>query len=255
VSRIRADYYAILGVTPDADEETIREAFHAAARDCHPDVADSPEAGRRFRELAEAYDVLSTPESRELYDRYGYRGPGDTGIDADENGGARGASVLAEVELRDYEARDGSSRVVTYAAADTCPDCAGLGMTTAADPDCPDCGGTGRALEVSEDETARVLRVAPCETCGGEVCPECVGSGRQEVDRRLRVNIPAGIEDGAQLRVAGEGDVGERGGPPGDLLLDVRLLPAARDSRPVRYFALALLLVAVAVLVAYLLLR
>ena len=259
MSAVKADYYDLLGVQRDAEPEAIRKAFHAAARDAHPDVSDSPDADRRFRDLAEAYSVLSKPASRLLYDRFGYRGRGNTGFDEAlwdaRQRTARGESIHLPVELRAFEASEGVSRLISYESARTCSACSGRGTTAESDPDCPACGGTGRRSHVSDLGSARFLRIEPCPGCGGEVCPECGGSGREFVERRLKVRIPAGLEDGAQLRVNGEGDVGDRGGAPGDLLLDVAVLPRPRDLRLVRVLAFALFLAAVGLLLAYLLLH
>jgi molecular chaperone DnaJ len=246
------DYYEVLGVPRDADPETIRRAFLEAARECHPDVSDASEDGLRYRILSQAYHVLSEPESRRLYDRYGYRGRGNTARPDAAEPSERGSAVMTEIDLRDYEAREGTSRVVEYAAAEACAECGGIGIAGEPDPDCPECGGTGRVVDGA---TPQVVRFEPCSTCETEICPRCGGGGREEGARRLRVRIPAGIQDGAQLRVAGEGDVGESGGPPGDLLLDVHLLPPPRDSTLLRYLAAALCVGAVALLVSYLLLH
>ena len=255
----KADYYDLLGVSRDADPEAIRAAFHGAAQDVHPDVSDSLDTERRFRDLAEAYSVLSKPALRLLYDRYGYRGRGNTAFDEAlwdaREGPPRGESIHLPLELRAFEAADGGSRLVRYQAARICSACHGRGSMGERDPDCPSCGGTGRRSHVSDLGDAQFLLVEPCFECGGEVCPECGGSGREYVELRLMVRVPSGIDDGAQLRVRGEGDVGARGGAPGDLLLDVRVLPQAADRRLVRYLASALFLIAIALLCAYLLLR
>jgi molecular chaperone DnaJ len=253
---VKSDYYEVLGIPRDADEETIRRAFYAAARECHPDVSDSPDAARRFRELAEAYSVLSKPSSRLLYDRYGYRGRGNQGFDealweAREQG-LRGESVRLELDLRWFEALEGARKVVEFEVATACEACEGRGTTRPPDPDCPTCGGTGRRREVSHLELARVLRVDACPDCSGEVCPECGGSGRVTQVRRLRLRIPPQVEEGTQLRVGGEGHAAANGGVPGDLLVDVHVTPRPRDPRLVRYVALALFLAAVAALIAYL---
>jgi molecular chaperone DnaJ len=260
VSALKADYYELLGVRRDADAETIRTAFHTAARDVHPDISSEPDAERRFRDLAEAYSVLSKPASRLLYDRFGYRGRGNTGFDealwdARRQRAPRGESIHVGIELRSFEATEGASRLVRYSAARTCEACEGRGMTGEPDPDCHSCGGTGRRSRIADLGAAPSLRIEECPWCGGEVCPECGGSGREFVERRLKVRIPAGIEDGAQLRIGGEGDVGERGAAPGDLLLDVRVPPGPRDLRVVRYLAFALFLAAIGLLVAYVLLQ
>jgi len=254
VAAAKPDYYEVLGVPRDADRELVREAFQAATGDLDPDVLDDPDEAARVRELAEAYSVVSKPAARLLYDRYGYRGRGNTGFDEAlwEVRESRGESVHVPVTLRQRDAIRGVSRLVKYDAARTCRVCDGRG-TAEADPDCPSCGGTGRRSHVAGEDHARLLRVEPCPLCGAEVCPTCGGSGRELGQRSLKVRIPAGIEGRRLLRVNGEGSVGERGGACGDLLLDVDVLPEAQDSPLVRYVALALCLAAIALLVAYVL--
>jgi len=246
VAAEKVDYYELLCISREADREAIRDAFRAATPD-----GDGAEA----RELAEAYSVLTRPASRLLYDRYGFRGRGNTGFDealwdALEHAGE---AVEVPVTLRERDALRGLSRLVKYEAAQTCHVCEGRGTSGAVDPVCPSCGGTGRRSHVSDEDYARFLLVEACPICGGEVCSACEGTGREAGQRSLRVRFPAGIENGTLLRVEGEGDVGERGGAPGDLLLDVTVIPEAQDSRLVRYAALALCLAAIALLVAYVL--
>jgi molecular chaperone DnaJ len=258
VAAVKKDYYELLGVARDADAETIRSAFHAAARDVHPDVSDSPDGEQHFRQLAEAYSVLSKPAARLLYDRFGYRGRGNSGFDEAMSyarlQGPRGESIHVPIELRAFEASAGALRLIRYEAALRCKMCDGRGTTGKRDPDCPACGGSGRRSHISDLGAARFSRIEPCPDCGGDLCPECGGSGREFGERVLTVHIPAGLEDGAQLRVSGEGDVGDRGGAPGDLLLDVTVFDSPRDLRVVRYAALALFVAALGLLVGYLLL-
>ena len=251
----KVDYYEVLGVPPDADRETILNAFRAATGDAGADALDDPDAETRGRELAEAYSAVSKPASRLLYDRYGYRGRGNTGFDEAlwEARESRGESVHVPVTLRQLDALRGVSRLVKYDAARTCRVCDGRGTTGAVDPDCPSCGGTGRRSHVAREDHGEFLHVDPCPMCGADVCPTCRGSGREPGQRSLKVRIPAGIEGRRLLRVNEEGAVGERGGARGDLLLDVEVLPEAQDSVLVRYVALALCLAAIALLVAYVL--
>jgi molecular chaperone DnaJ len=258
MAAVKADYYEVLGVARNADQEAIRRAFHALARDCHPDVSDSPEDHRRFRELAQAYDVLSKPESRRLYDQYGYRGRGNHGLeyedDAEGEAPLRGENVHVRVTLEAREASRGASKLITYDAAVMCETCEGTGLLGEPDADCPECEGTGQVREVSNLASARILRIEPCPECAVETCDDCDGAGVVIDERLLRVRIPPRISDGDQLRVAGEGGAGEPGAAPGDLLLELEVQSRPLDSPLVRYLALAGLLVAVTVLVAYLLL-
>lgn len=257
MAAVKTDYYEVLGVPRDADEETIRSAFHARARDCHPDVADSPEDNQRFRELAEAYGVLSKPAARLLYDRYGYRGRGNQGFDEDlwdaRETAPRGDDLHLQIELRFADAKRGTRRMVLYEAPTACDVCGGSGMIGEPDPDCSECNGTGHLREVSHLHVARILQIETCPTCGVEPCDECEGTGLVEDERRVRVRIPPGVEDGSQLRVSGEGGDGGPDGVPGDLLIDIAVQPAPPDTDFVRYLALAGMLAAVALLVAYLL--
>jgi molecular chaperone DnaJ len=256
VAVLKRDYYEVLGVPRDADDETIRRAFHALARDWHPDVAEAPEAGERFRELAEAYSVLSKREARALYDRYGYRGRGNQLIDdvlwdSDGTEPDRGSDIHTELELRSYEAEEGTRRVISFTAQVRCPACMGRGALGLPDPECQFCEGTGRKRTISRD-TAQIVQVEACPACVGEPCPRCGGTGTVPGERRLRLRIPPGLGDGAQLRVRGDGDEAHVGAVPGDLLVRVRVLPAPRDPRVIRYLAFILLLVAIATLVLYL---
>lgn len=255
---MKRDYYEVLGVDRDADVEAIRRAFHALARDWHPDVADVPDAEERFRELAEAYSVLSRREARLLYDRYGYRGRGNQGFDealweARPRFAPRGENVHVEIELKSFEAAEGTRRIVSYEALARCNACMGRGSAGLPDPECEYCGGTGRKRTVAHLDAANLLQVEPCPACIGEPCARCEGTGTVRVERRLRLVIPPGVEEGTQLRVGGDGDDAGAGSIPGDLLVGVHVLPPPRDPRVVRYAAFLLLIVAIATLVLYVL--
>jgi molecular chaperone DnaJ len=250
---VKRDYYEVLGVARDAGDEAIKRAFHELARNWHPDVAEAPDAEERFRELAEAYSVLSRRESRALYDRYGYRGRGNTGfgemVPADV---ARGDNIQTELELRSFEAEAGVRRLITVQGIVRCTACMGRGALGLPDPECEYCLGTGRKQTVSHVDSAQILQFAPCPACVSEPCPRCEGRGTVEAERRLRLRIPGGVvEDGALLRVAGDGNDAGAGSVPGDLLVRVRVLPPPKDPRSVRYLAFALLLIAIAALAVY----
>jgi hypothetical protein len=253
---LKRDYYEVLGVARNANGDEIKRAFHALARDWHPDVANAPDAEVRFRELAEAYGVLSRKEARLLYDRYGYRGRGNDGFDealweARPREAVRGENVHVQVELKSFEAEDGSRTVVDYVAAVRCEACMGRGSVGVPDPECESCGGTGRKRTVSDLDVANLLQIEPCPACAGEPCSQCGGEGTVLEEHRLKLVIPRGVEDGAQLRVGGDGHDAGAGSIPGDLFVDVKVLPPPRDPRIVRYLAFVLLIVAVATLVIY----
>ena len=257
MAAVKKDYYEVLGLSRDADGETIKRAFRALARDWHPDVADEPDAEVRFRELAEAYGVLSKREARLLYDRYGYRGRGNQGFDealweARPRDAVYGANVHVAIELRHFEAAGGSRQVVHYEAAVRCKRCMGRGSVGLPDPRCDSCGGSGRRRTVSHLDAAKLLQIEPCPACVGEPCSQCDGEGTVLAQRRIRLLVPPGVENGAQLRVGGDGNDAGAGSIPGDLLVRVNVLPAPPDPRVVRYAALVLLIVAVATLVLYL---
>lgn len=261
----RRDYYEILGLPRDADEKEIKSAFRRLARELHPDVSEAPDAEERFREAAEAYEVLSKRETRELYDRFGHEGlrtggfrPTDFdfanladlfsvffGDDLFGGVGARpgrragrGADVLAEVEIELVEAAEGTSRAVPFPVALSCRTCGGSGSAPGTAPaTCPRCGGTGRLQSVSTSVFGQFVRTQTCPECSGagEVvetpCSDCSGSGRVTERRELDVEIPPGIHDGQRIRLSGEGHAGALGGRAGDVYVQVRVRPDPRFVR------------------------
>jgi molecular chaperone DnaJ len=256
MAALKRDYYEVLGLERDADGDAIKRAFHALARDWHPDVTDAPDAEVRFRELAEAYSVLSRREARLLYDRYGYRGRGNQGFEealweARPSAATRGSNVHIGIELRSFEAAEGARTVIHYQAEVRCRICMGRGSAGLPDPSCNYCGGTGRKRTVSNLNHANLLQIEPCPACVGEPCSQCGGEGTLPAERRIRLRVPPGVQDGAQLRVGGDGNDAGAGSIPGDLLVKVSVLSPPRDPRIVRYAALLLLVVAVATLVLY----
>jgi molecular chaperone DnaJ len=258
------DHYEVLGVARGADETEIKKAFRRLARQLHPDAnPDDPTAEERFKEAAEAYEVLSDPERRRLYDAYGHEGPrsggytgfegsisdlfsaffGPGGFESAFTGSARGGpmqggdiAVAAAIDLAD--AAHGTQTEVTYDVRERCPTCHGNG----AEPGtpivtCPRCGGSGQLQAVSRTAFGQLVRTAVCDRCGGEgrlaeePCHTCDGEGMVVERRRVSVDVPAGIHDGQRIRVSGRGHAGERGGPPGDLYVVVRIRDDERFVR------------------------
>jgi molecular chaperone DnaJ len=256
------DYYELLGVGRDADEQEIKKAFRVLARRLHPDVSEEPDAEVRFREISEAYEVLSNAETRRLYDRYGHAGLrsggftprhfnlGDIGdlfsaFFGDDlfgggvrTAGARGADVAAELEIDLLEAARGTTASVSHQVAVPCRACGGNGVqpgtrVTA----CPRCGGNGRLQQVTRSVFGEFVRTSACPQCGGSgrhvehPCESCHGAGRTVEERTLEVEVPAGIHDGQRIRLSGEGHAGLLGGRSGDLYVLVRIRPHERFVR------------------------
>ena len=264
------DYYEILGVSRDADDATIKKAFRRLARELHPDVnRHDPQAEEKFKQTAEAYEVLSDPERRATYDRYGHDGLRSGGYapnfetfgsvadifeaffggggfgGAFGGGGGRRASgpvqggdvaVGAEIDLAD--AARGTTVEVSYEVVATCEHCHGNGAEPGTPIEtCPRCQGSGQLRTVSRTPFGQVVRATTCDLCQGdgrvarEPCKVCRGRGRRVERPKVSVEVPRGIADGQRIRIAGRGHAGERGGPTGDLYVLVRV---REDPRFVR---------------------
>lgn len=241
------DYYQVLGVGRDADAETIKKAFRARARALHPDVSEDPGAAEQFRELSEAYAILSKHSTRLLYDHFGYRGRGNGWFSPE---GARAASdflrrrtpAVGEVLVDEYEARRGVRRHVRWRTSEPCDACEGDGAAPGATSmPCPGCDGSGRRrVESSLADGERLIQIEDCPTCGGrgrlvsEPCPGCGGSGVTTYEESGEVQVPPGTTDGDRVSVAN--------GMSRDVV--VRVLSAPPEQTLVRYIAVLGLIVA-----------
>lgn len=258
MSAANRSYYDVLGVPRDADAETIKRAFRARARELHPDLSEAGDADERFAELSRAYNVLSKPTARILYDRVGYLGRGNGGFEPGHGGvseteGPSSLFDLAEVEVEFLEAVRGTTRRIRVESVGTCTSCHGSGAAPGSTVEnCRVCEGHGRVRRTSEVGTARVLQVETCPACSGaglvvrEPCADCGGSGKASEVRKVKVRIPPGTEDGARIRVESEARAGSRGRRR-DVYLVLRVLPE-HDSRAIRYSAALALGAALALL-------
>jgi molecular chaperone DnaJ len=261
VATTERDYYELLGVSRGASEGEIKKAFRSLARELHPDVSDAPDADERFREVVEAYEVLSKSETRELYDRYGHAGLrsggfrpgnadfsslsdlfaaffGDDLLGGGRAGRGRGADLLSTVEIDLADAAHAATREVVFEVAATCDHCEGSGAEPGSKvSQCPTCKGAGQLQQVSRSVFGEFVRTQACPSCGGSgrrietPCTVCHGDGRVLEERRFEVEIPAGIHDGQRIRLGGRGHAGPAGAPAGDLYVQVRVRPDPRFVR------------------------
>ncbi len=259
------DPYEILGIGRDADESTIKKAFRKLARELHPDVnRHDPDAEEKFKQAAEAYEILSDAERRATYDRYGhdglrsggfspnfegfgsisdlfdafFGGGGGGGFGGGRGGAMQGGDIAVSAGITLAQAATGVEVELSFEAVDLCEVCNGNG----AEPGtpivtCERCGGQGMLQAVSRTPFGQVVRQVPCDVCGGDgrtaeqPCEHCDGRGREVRRRVLRVDIPAGIDDGQAVRITGHGHAGELGAPAGDLYVRVHVRPDERFVR------------------------
>jgi molecular chaperone DnaJ len=252
---MKRDYYEVLGVAKDASPEDIKKAYRKLARQYHPDVNKAADAEEKFKEVKEAYDVLSEPQKRAQYDRFGHQDPnqgfGGGGFDgagmggfgdifdmffggggrrANPNAPRKGADLQFGLSIEFIDAVFGKETDVEIPKEAECDTCHGSGAKPGSGVEtCRTCNGTGQQEVVANTPFGRIVNRRVCTTCEGkgkvvkEKCTTCRGSGRVKVRRKIHLNIPAGVDDGAQLRVSGEGEPGVNGGPPGDLYVVLRV--------------------------------
>jgi molecular chaperone DnaJ len=252
---VPTDYYAVLGVRRDASQDEIKRAYRRLARELHPDVNSSPDAEERFKEVSAAYDVLSDADKRRIHDMGGdpfsssggmsggfggFGGLGDI-FDAFLGGAASrgprprtrpGADALIRLDLELTEVAFGATRDITVDTALVCHTCQGAGTAAGTHPaTCNTCHGRGEVNQVTRSFLGQVVTARACPECNGtgtvipHPCPECAGDGRVRARRTLGVKIPAGVEHSMRIRLAGDGEVGPGGGPPGDLYVEINELP------------------------------
>jgi molecular chaperone DnaJ len=254
------DYYDVLGVSRDADDAQVKKAFRRLARELHPDVnAHDPDAEAKFKEAAEAYEVLSDPDRRQAYDAYGHEGLrsggyapnfGDFGSISDlfsaffgaggfesafgggrmRGGPVQGGDIAVAVQITLEEAAHGKQVEASYDGRTRCHTCNGNGAQPGTPIEtCPRCHGSGQLQAVSRTAFGQLVRSTVCDVCGGDgrlprhPCETCRGEGMVVERRHVQVSVPAGIADGQRIRLSGRGHAGERGGPNGDLYVVVRV--------------------------------
>lgn len=251
----KRDYYEVLGVEKNANDDEIKKAYRKMARQYHPDVNKASDAEAKFKEVKEAYDVLSDAGKRDTYDRHGHVDPnqfggmgggagdfggfgdifdmffgGGGGGRRDPNAPQRGNDLQYSMTIEFKEAVFGKETEITIPRTESCDTCNGSGAKPGTKPEtCGTCRGTGQQEVVQNTPFGRMVNRRACSSCGGagkiikEKCGTCHGAGKVKKQRRINVRIPAGVDDGAQIRLSGEGEGGLRGGPSGDLYIVIRV--------------------------------
>ena len=251
----KQDYYDVLGVSRNATPEAIKKAFRRLAMKYHPDRNNSHDASDRFKAINEAYEVLADQERRAMYDRFGHAGAesplgargfegfgfggfGDIfdtffgGATARRQGPRRGDDLRQPITVTFEEAAFGCEKTIDVTSVEVCSRCNGQGAEPGTEPErCANCNGSGELRRVQQSIFGQFVNVSACDRCRGEGrvakhrCRTCRGDGFERRTRRLEVKFPAGIDDGSQMRLAGEGDIGLYGGPRGNLYLHVSVAP------------------------------
>ena len=261
-----ADFYDVLGVSRDADSDTLKQAYRRMARQYHPDINKEPGAEDRFKEIGRAYEVLSDSQTRARYDQFGeaglggaagapdmgdmggfadlfetffqgFGGPGAGGGRSRRRGPQQGEDLRYDLTVDFHQAVFGQEREIKIPHLETCMTCSGSGAKQGSGPTtCATCGGAGQVRRATRTPFGSFTQVAECPSCSGtgqviaDPCGACGGQGVHQVRKKLRINIPAGVDTGTRLRVSGEGNAGPRGGPSGDLyvFLTVKSHPRMR---------------------------
>jgi molecular chaperone DnaJ len=263
----KRDYYEVLGVSRNASPEDIKKAFRKLAFQHHPDRNNEDGAEDKFKELNEAYEVLSDNNKRQNYDRFGAAGAEDMfgGFSGTDFGGLgdifeaffggtatttrrgprRGQDLHSELRISFEEAALGINKEIKIKRSENCPICEGSGAKPGTSPiRCTVCNGSGQVYQVQRSVFGRFTNMTVCRQCHGsgsiitEVCRDCRGSSRQRFERRMSVVIPGGVSAGSRIRLSGEGDAGERGGPPGDVYITLMVAPHkyfVRDGDNIHY--------------------
>ena len=261
----KRDYYEVLGVDKNADDAAIKRAYRQLAKKNHPDVnPGDKDAEERFKEINEAYQVLSNPQKRAQYDQFGHDGPqagfggggygdfsgfsgggfggfedifssffgGGAGSGGRSNGPVPGDDLRYDLTLSFEEAALGCEKEINLVRDEECPTCGGTGAAPGSKVEtCSTCNGTGQERVISNTPFGRIQNIRTCSRCRGsgkiitEPCPKCKGRGKVRVSKRRTVKIPAGIDNGQIVTIRGQGGLGERGGEPGDLLIVISVKP------------------------------
>lgn len=250
--RLATDYYAVLGVARDASPDEVKRAYRKLARELHPDVNPDPETQERFKEVTAAYEVLSDPEKRRMFDlggdplsasggtagfaNFGFGDIMDAFFGQQSRGPRsrvrRGQDALIRIRIDLADAVHGASRELTVDTAVACPTCHGGGAAEGTGPTtCPMCHGRGEIQQVAKSFLGQVMTSRPCPQCQGfgtvitHPCTECSGDGRVRTRRTMTVQVPAGVDTGTRIQLTGEGEVGPGGGPAGDLYVEIVVAP------------------------------
>jgi len=266
----KKDYYEVLGVSREASEKDIKSAYRKLAMKYHPDRSDASDAEERFKEISEAYAVLSDPGKRKQYDQFGHAGinsqysqedlfrgvnfedllrgfgfgGGESIFDMFFGGGgrrrepARGRDLRYDLSITLEQAASGLETTIEVPRSEPCSTCGGSGSKPGTSPlTCPSCHGTGQVTRTQNTPFGQMIAQTTCSKCGGRgqiittPCESCGGSGRVRRTRKLSVKIPAGVDDGQHLRLQGQGEAGPSGSPPGDLYVFLNILPHPKFQR------------------------